>query len=61
MEERDFLQTLMAQYCEALERSEALTFIGIGYCENTFAGYRERFLISFSVFATRKTRPYNKI
>ena len=28
------------------------------YCENTFAKFRERFAISFSVFATRNARPF---
>ena len=57
MGETSFFQALLAPYYwEALKESEALALNGTGCCEYTFASFREWFVISFSVFATKNKR-----
>ena len=54
--EANFSHALIAsEYWEALEYNEVLALKRIDYGGNTFASFREWFLISFGVFATRNT------
>ena len=40
------------EYYEVLEKSKVLALNGMSYCENTFASFRELFVISLSAGAT---------
>ena len=43
------------EYYEVLEKSKVLALNGMSYCENTFASFRELFVISLSAGATGNT------